>query len=633
MASTLMHLRFDEANANVAPADDLGRLTDLVVEGALTLPAVTGAFTGWGRLMTSTTGLVASDVVPGSTLTTRDLTIQALVWWDFSQVVAPAATIIQRGKLDTAPEYIAYALDVRMIDVANRVGEIRLWWQDTAGALHYQPGGQFYVPTGTTYLLLTAVRHWISTTQVELRYYVGDQLVGDILSSDGNIGGATTGNMVVGCRHTGSSGDSQFFRGVIDEIRVLDYELTAEEIAATWGRLSQLQPRAYQAVRQLLPPGAPISNDPASRIQKLLRVMGHGLGYAAAQIANVRDNQLPDRAYGAVLAQWEALTGSTPIPTDTAPTRRRRVVGRLRQRAGSSVAGVAATVTSLLQLNASQLQILAFSNTVTDAFQVATIDPQRWQIGLGATVSSNQMLISVPAATDARFGDGYVGWYQSALPVQADGKGAAAIVKITPAVWPVSSGIGIAFWDAAKLNGLLLELQTTAAGVQQIVYQQIINQVSQAQVVLTATSNTIHWLTIQHPQPSSFEFSRPGASSFTVGWSTTSATAGWTYQTITCGFSKFQLCSLYARSLVASTTAISGYFDDVSLRCGLGDRPNRWYVFRDPALPGKPDLAGAQRILQALAQAHTRVGVVTSKSCFPDTPATSLCDSTPLGAI
>jgi hypothetical protein len=80
---------------------------------------------------------------------------------------------------------------------------------------------------------------------------------------------------------------------VVDELQVLNYEVTGEETAATWDRMARLQPRGYRAIRDLLPPGAPISNDPGSRIQKLLRIAGHAIGYAAAQAENARRNLLP----------------------------------------------------------------------------------------------------------------------------------------------------------------------------------------------------------------------------------------------------------------------------------------------------------------------------------------------------
>jgi hypothetical protein len=109
---------------------------------------------------------------------------------------------------------------------------------------------------------------------------------------------------------------------------VLNYELTAEEIAATWDRISVLQPRGYRAIRDLLPPGAPISDDPSSRVQKLTadrRSCARLRERAGRERAR---NLLPDRAYGRRSSSGRASCKRGARARSTRSTQRRaRIVG------------------------------------------------------------------------------------------------------------------------------------------------------------------------------------------------------------------------------------------------------------------------------------------------------------------
>lgn len=56
----------------------------------------------------------------------------------------------------------------------------------------------------------------------------------------------------------------------------------------------------------------------------------------------------------------------------------------------------------------------------------------------------------------------------------------------------------------------------------------------------------------------------------------------------------------------------------------------RFYIYRNPALPGTPDLAFAQAEVDRIKHSHTRGVVIESKSFKCDDPY-SLCDRDPLG--
>lgn len=641
--ATTALIRFREPDINVLPSDDIGNLGDLNVDTGLALPPVVSAFTGFGRQFSDGFALDGIDVVPGSTLATRDVTLQTLLSWDFAgqNVYGQTGTIVARGKGNAAAEYVSYALELRVVNAALGVGEVRWWWQDSTGAVKTQLGGQFLVPS-SGFVLLTAARHWVSSSAVELRYYVGDRLVGEFLSSDGDIGGGTTGTFCLGTRYSAGT-PARFFTGIIDEVRVLNYELTAEEVAGTWNRISVLQPRGYKAIRDLLPPGAPISNDPSSRVQKILRIAGHAIGYAAAQVENIRANLMPDRAYGPTLAQWERAVGEAPKAPDTAPTRRKRVIGHLAQRAGTSIPGVKATVADMLQLASSQISVIAFDNTQRDDFS-AGLRSQRWWADPAAQWSISSGALRVQAANGANIlfdGNTQRNWYTCLLSV--DGRPAFlpgapscdAFLKVTPATLPSGADVGLVFWDWRGLNAFLLGVRNNA-GTIQVISERFIHGISQGVTVHAVTALAAHWLQLTQNVPATTLINDPTGETLqnhTVKWSTTSAIAGFT---AAAGI-PFVYCvnwiGMYARANVAAIpTALDASFDDVAIRSGRGTRTARWYVFRDPTLPGAADLQAAHVALQRLKHAHTVASAITQKSLLCD-DVNSGCDRGPMGAL
>jgi hypothetical protein len=641
--STLVLLRFREQDAEVLPSDEIGSLADLDVDAGLTLPPVADSFTGKGRAFSNGFALDAKDVVPGSSLATRDVTIQAIMSWDLDAQVAygDTGTIVARGKGNAADEYAAYALELRVVNAALRVGELRLWWQDNAGAVHVQTGGQFIAPASGAFMLVTAVRRWISSAQVELRYYVGDKLLGDFVSADADVGGGTTGTFCVGTRYSaGVAG--KFLCGVIDELRVLNYEITAEEIAATWDRMSRLQPRGYRAIRDLVQPGAPISDDPSSRIQKLLRIAGHALGYAAAQVENFRQNQLADRAFGPVLEELEGITGEAPKPSDSVKARRKRVIAHFRQRAGSSVPGVQATEADILALAPSQVQVLAFDNTIRDDFSAGlrtalwTPDPAaQWTIAADA--------LRVQAGAGAAIGyDGGItsrAWYTclaAALGGRGnpsdkfwDGRDAHIIAKLVPTTVPDHGEVGVVLYDLANEHALLFGLRNNG-GTYQLITESFVAHKSQGVVIQGVAALQTYWL---HLGPGSSAAAPDGYAQWQAAWSTTSQTTGYTSSADIQHPKSFGWIGMYARSFGAALAGnLDASFDDVILRFPYGHRTLRFYVLRDPMLPGAPDLPAAENALQRLKQAHVEAHVITKTTLYADDDTTP-ADRTPTGGF
>lgn len=630
MTATKLLFRFDETVDLVRPADTMRNLDDLMIEAGLVAPAIASAAIGRGRRFVAATGhgYRALDTVAGSTLLTRDCSVQAIVNWQLAaqNTAGNPGTLYARGKGTAAAEYMSAGIELRVVNAAVTVGEIRWQWQDTAGVLKTQTGGHFQ-PHASEYQLLTATRRWISATEVVLRYYLGDRLLSEVISVDGSIGGGTTGTTSIGARFTGGAW-ARFLDGTIDELRVVDYELSLEEIAATFQRITVQQPRGYQLLVELHDPGFPISSDGASRVQRETRQWGHGLGFAAAQAENIR-NVLPHRAYGDVLAEWETVTKQSPKPSDSVDTRRARIVARLRRTDGVTLTGVGSALRELVDTDPANLEILAFDQTIREGF--TALAAERWRVDPAAdfTILASALRVQPAAGTYSALAD----WRTALVDIGGDGRGARVLCKITPTTFPSGSEAGV-------LLGNRITHSYVAAYLAYYGGNYFITSTSYVAGIATATIGTVDlgavkpanvWIAIENAAAPGID-AIPTPSNFTIRYSVTSAIAGF----VTVGVIAFGTLMHYAGTLYktsgAIATAADVRFDDAVIRAPGGSRSMFFYVYRNPTLPGRLDYVGANSIIRALKQAHTHAAVITSKSLLCD-DASSLCDSGPMGGI
>ncbi len=622
--SNVLLLRLNESDAELRPVDDAENLADLAKTGA-DAPDVVDAATGRGRQFTSADedGLAAVDVDTGSTLLTRDASIQAIASWDIEAADAYGSpqTLYARGKGTASAEYVGAGLELRVVNAALRIGELRWIWHDLSGVLKTQTGGHFQVPADG-FLLLTATRRWVSSTRVVLRYYLGDELLAEVESVDGEIGGGTTGTTSIGTRYTGAAWE-QFFDGVIDELRVTDDELTAEEVVATWRRITIEQPRGYQLVREMHDPGFPISMDPGSRAQRETRLWGHALGFAAAQAENIRENILPDRAYGRVLERWEAITKQAPKPGDGVDTRRRRVVGRIRQRLGVSIPGVGVALEELVDTEAENLEIYAFDQTMVEDF--ATLNETRWHYNPSAafTIASGALRVQAAAvpAIDMLFD-----WYRAKQSIGGNGRGAHLIAKLDPTTIADDAEVGFYFENRITNHAFLFGMRRVSAGDVSLVTEHFLGGAGQGAVVREAMGAAVadRWLQIKFQEPAEDAL-------FTVKRATSSSGPWTTVEDIAApGMTTFHWCGVYVRAVDGSTVTLDASVDDFTVRAPYGDRSFRFYVLRDPSLPGDADYLGANAVINGLRQAHTAAHVVQTLEALYDDDST-IYDDAPMG--
>lgn len=629
-------LRLDDVDAATRPVDAARSLDDLDVAGALVMPAVTeSGVTGRARVFVPATGngLVANDIVSGSTLLTRDVSVQAIIDWDLEtqNTYGTPGTLIARGKTGSAAERIAFGVEFRVVNYAAKIGEVRFMWETTAGVLKTQVGAHFQaLVNGTTraFVLLTCTRRWVSSSEVVLRYFIGDEMLAEVTSVDGDIGGGTTGHTQVGARWTGAA-YGRFLAGKVDEMRVVDRELTPEEVAATWNRITVSQPRACAMLRELHPPGFPISNDLSSKVQRETTLWGNALGFAAGQVENLRSNFFPSRAYGKTLEEWEETTGSSPKPGDSVDRRRARVVGRLRQRAGVSIPGVGEALEELVDTDPSNLDVFAFDQTVVDALSALAVLRWRYDPAAQWTISGGKTRVQSNTARTAPWD-----WATMLASVGGDGRSAAMVVKLDPTTLSADGEVGMTFLNRATWTGFMFGLRRDPAGATINFVTETMQGGALAGAVVQAALGAVVapvWLRM-----------RAGVTGFVGGstdvnvlveWSTVSADGPFTTATVlVAGGRSFQWAGFYARSFNGTASNIDAKFSDARVRAPYGDRTFRFYVLRDPAIAGAADYLGANSVIRQLRQAHTEAHVVQTMTALYDDGSTTY-DDAPMGGV
>jgi len=616
-------LRFDEDVSDQRPRDAAGNLSDLDVDAAatLTLPTLVDGACGKARQFGAALGLLATDLVPGSTLHTGDVSVQVILSWDLAAQAAAGVpgTIIARGKTGSVAEYIAYGLELRVVNATNLIGELRWLWQDIAGTLKTQIGGHFQA-AASGFLMLTATRRWVSPTSAILRYYLADEMLSEVETVDGSIGGGTTGLMQLGTRWTGAAFANNL-RGAIDELRVVPRELAPQEIEATWNRIAVLQPLATRTFIDLHDQGFPLALDPSSRPQREARLHGAALGLAAGNIENMRRNLMPDRAYDPVLGQWEGIARVQRRPSDSLEQRQARVVARTAQRQGSSIPGLEAMLAELVDTDVDNLEFLAYDQQITDNF--ATLEPLRWTTDPAVWSIVAGKLSATFGVGSFVFDDATRAWATARTSIGGEGRGAHILTGLTFVTPFHSARCGVFLGDSAVGDWVLLELRDLG-GVFAVVTEVFRGHFSVGTVVhATLGGNPANlWLHLwQHDSASSDEFAAATDRTYSAAWSTTSGTSGFTISADIVG----PVRTYWAGHHLRTTGAIGGAradFDSTTVFAPYGDRPFYHYVYRNPALPGRPDLLAAHDVIQTIKHSHTRGTIITSKDALYNDPST-----------
>lgn len=634
----VVQLRLNETATEIRPKDDAGSLGDLDVDasgtGSLAMPQLVSAVLGRGRLFSPVllTGIGAKDLDSGASLLTRDATIQVVLGWNAAEQSNAGApgTIVCRGLGSPSAEYISYGLRLAVVDAPSFTASVRWFWQDTAGVARTQTGADVTILPGQ-FTMLTATRRWVSPTEVLLRYYVGDQLIGEVTSVDGSIGGGTTGTLLVGSRLLPPVVDLDIYAGIIDELMVIGRELTHEEIEATWLRITRYQPLGYQLIRELIDPGFPAPDRPESDVQKDLRMLGFVLGMVASGAENIRNNFLPGRAYGDVLAKWVEALHVTPKPPFDVDTQRARALARLRQKNGISIEGLEEALVSLVDCDVDDLEFIAYDNTVRDSFDSA-VDPILWDMSpTGCAALNSGHARMAPGAGDYSLTNSLHTWLtmartvsQPVLASELSGipqGGEQAIGKIVFTTPQNNVEVGVWVGDRAANNYLLIGLKQD--GVFRVVTEGFISGVSQGLVIQETLGGNpaAIWLRLQQ---------LPDTGEWSPQHSVTSGTTGFSVGAAIPHPARVHWAGFYLRGVAGAGPVVD--FDDFVLWTPSGTRPFNAYVLRDAGLGGAPDLEGAHSVIRAIKHGFTHATIITSRALLCD-DLESMCDRGPMGAL
>jgi hypothetical protein len=621
-----LYLPFHEP-AGVLPSDASGNLGDLgaVIDGAKPgdgIFAVAAAAEGWasrGRKFSpgGRTILVGKDAPGRSTLLTRDVSVQAIVT---VSAVGSSMPIVTRGLgfPSDASEHCAFGLELGTSGISSAVG-VRWHWQAPDGAVRTQTDAPFDVPLGEP-VLLTATRRWERSDRVVLRYYVDETLLAEVVSADGEIGGGTTGQTAVGGRRLGLN-KWAFFGGVIDQLLVVRYEMAHDEVRATWRRLSMHQPAGVETVRALVPPGAPWTRDPASRIGRRLRLAGQAIGLAVANAEELRATWLPDAADRATLGRWERLCGLAARPLDSLDVRRARVLSFLARENGLSLPALRTALAEPFDLPADQVGIVELSNTITDTFD--QLKAERWSAEPvdAWSVADNTLRLSRPQGTDLRWDGRYRAPCLVRTPLESADE-LAVVARVTAHSVPSDAVAGLMLFNRRSMNALWLGVRSVG-GAPHVGYVQYRNGAMSGFFSLLSSALVPLWLGVIRRGPESYDLCVSVTSPET--WTVTARVSTGIPDPEYAGFG-----AVGTDAGIASTLSMS--FADFSARTPQARRPFRWFAHRDLSLPGAPDLTGAGLLVRSIRPAHTEATVITSRSLVCDTAGHG-CDAGPMGAL
>ena len=609
----------------VACSDDAGVVDDLVAEGVG--PAITSSG-AWAQTIArdfTAGGLIGADLAatPTSAIT-RDLTIQAIVTLP---AAGARATIVARGLGGSSTERVSYALELE--EASGATLRLRLCWEDSAGVEAIDGGATFANPGGSAVLLITVTRRWEASDRVVCRYYIGDELLGESVSTDGAIGGDTAGHLSIGTRRVAGTYGRRW-AAAIDELKITRHEMPAEQVAATWRRLAVHQPAGYELVAALPAPGTPISGNPTSRIQRLLRLAGQALGLAAARAEQLGD-LLPDRAYGQVLERWERMAGLPSLGLASIDDRRARLIAHLRRK-GWTQGNIFAAVAELLDCDAGDLELDNFSNTFADDF--TTLRAERWSADAGDssglwTASSNALHAAAALGDDLRYSGVHRQGMTCVMPVDRSSYFHHE-ARVTLTSLPSSTGEA-GLYARHGFNGghLFLGVRNTA-GTYEVVSQRYRGNIAQdggSATVHATVSSAARWLRLRHT--STAEFFGSFAYAWEVGWSADGLT--WSTAGITGNEPPLWL-GFYARGDSSISADLDVAFDRWRARTPDGPRPFSVYVYRDPGLGGNPDVLGASALLRRYRHAYVHHAAITSRSLLCDDTGSG-CDLGPMGGI
>lgn len=629
--------RFEEPAEGVRPSDardnvaDLGPPTGLIMPEVAEAPAARGAAPhqiGFARVWAAGAGLVGEEATAGAGALrlSRSMSIDALVRLDMT--ADTVRTIVRRGRHDaTEPEKTLYEL---RLEVSAGVATVVLAWERAIGGLLASvstaiPARFINGASTAAWVLVSAVRRWISPSSVEVDFYANGERLGTVASSTGEIAagtstGAEDGELLVGATYSGGTYSSGMEEDdALALLRISSDERTAEEVAHLYRVLFDYPREGGELVRAFAPPSKAFSNDPAKVRERYFDLLGDALAVGVGLFREMEGQYIPDGATR-MLADWERTVGLSPRPSDTWATRRARVLASLRKVHGYTRDEILEALEGPLAADAEDLEILENTNRLVDPFDGVTLGA-RWTSHANngtLTVAAGAAALAFQAGDDARWDA------SSALGVGArtsigEAEGAEIVAELTAYSLPAAGDFtGVYAYDA--VSGSVHHFGLVRGGGGVVFGQQLVKAGVVTATAYAAPPGGSLWLRMK----------LLGDGTADLGYSQTSSRGPWT--SVAAGTPSLGApawAGIVAFNGVASSVAGgSGTYASFDLW-----QPNwlgvfQWYVYRDPVIGGSPDLDGADAVIRQMRPAHTQGAVVASDSWLTEDDL-SLTEATP----
>lgn len=618
MASTSILLGMNEPEG-LQPSDVAGGLLDLAPPAGFTAPIFATGVLGGARRWNGAAGygLVALEKTANQTRHHRTMSIEVVCF--ISQVTTTARTFIQRGKGDSAAERTLWALKLNF--VAGTTWSLQMHWQRSGGTDAVVPPSNFSMPADGI-LYLAAVRRWKSLTSVDVDYYVNGLKIGTVNSGHGDIADGTAGTTMVGLTYAAAVySQAMASQDYIDEVRVSSVERTAEDVEHQYRRMFLFAKFGGELIRASLPPGQSYSKEPTSIVQRELSVEGDGIGEAWAQLEELLNYFLPDRASRS-MDRWEQVCRLSPGPLDDMATRRARVLGHLRKVWGYARADIVKAVFELLNLTEAQVEIYETTNATKDDAWGTIPGSYTQEPNQGAIVAGTDVRTRVDIGDDAT-------WTAAVRRAVTLRKSIPNEVECEWTVYPDVPGSSLpndgelcAFlFDFVSGNAHLFGIRNDA-GTKKFFQTTIIAGVLTRTTYAAIPGGEIY-----------LRMKRLANGTVDLQWNATGLETAWT--TLVAGAASVASPKWAGFGAVGevnpSIGGVDAYWNWTHLRCPQSTRVFEWYVWADPALTTNPDVVGAQQVIDRMKPAHTNGKVIRSKALLFDDPNNFL-DRDPLGS-
>lgn len=627
--ATAALFRFDELSSEVYAVDDAEKSEDLGgdTESApdLVIPDTADSLTGRGRVFGPDIGLQGPEVVSDALRLTRDFTVRALMLYEIDAALdGDKGTVAARGRSGSAAERLILGAEIERVDAATL--RLRARWQEAGGA-EAVLGGATFVPEPGKYFSLAVVRQWLDTGTVQVFYAVNDILIGTETVAAGDIGEGVGGTLTVGCAGDGLGNYERFLPAgsIIDQVSIESDAMSFEEIRQDFRRVFVHQPNGYRILRSYIPPGEAMSREPSSSIQKWIAAEGDALGFVLAQGERLREDFMPDRAYGAALEAWEKLCKLSPKPLETVAERRLAVMAALRKTLGLSPDALKTALEPLLGLASSDIEIFEFGAVRADGFatdDITTPPSKMWRTlpGNGTiAIAAGVCSLAVPAATPN------CQWYKD--PTGAGGApfrevcvsavdggpvdpyGAALVVDVdaTVGVDAVDVLCGL-FFRNAQGDAIFFGSMDTGSGYELASFS-IVDGVRSAVTGHAAGGAGVDQIVLRFVSTGLFE-----VASITGGVATVYSSAVAGPSSLVAGDNKgVRWGGICCVSRDVASAQQDADFDDFQVFEPETERGLNFLVYRDPALPGTYNVDKAQAQLDKQEPAHTWGAVSTQR--------------------